>query len=54
MTEDLATGTYEMRREVATEAGASIAVLDGPGHFWMTQEPAAGARVLNDFWAGLR
>lgn len=54
VTEDLATGTYEMRREVATDAGASIAVLDGAGHFWMTQEPAAGARILNDFWAGLQ
>lgn len=46
-------GTEEMRRRSADRAGARTAVLDGPGHWWMLQEPARAARVLGDFWAGL-
>ncbi|QKZ15939.1 alpha/beta fold hydrolase [Streptomyces chartreusis] len=52
VTDDPATGTHEMRQQVAGEAGADVVTLDG-GHFWMTRKPAAGAALLNDFWARL-
>ncbi|BBY29604.1 alpha/beta fold hydrolase [Mycolicibacterium sediminis] len=47
-------GTDEQRRRAATRAGARIKVLDGVGHWWMTQDPAAGAAVLVDFWSAHR
>ncbi|KPI09186.1 hypothetical protein OK074_3347 [Actinobacteria bacterium OK074] len=53
VTDDPLTGTYDMRHQVATEAGAEIAVLDDAGHWWMARQPAAGAAILNDFWARL-
>ncbi len=46
-------GTEEMRRRSADRAGARSVVLEGSGHWWMLEELARGARVLNDFWAGL-
>jgi pimeloyl-ACP methyl ester carboxylesterase len=46
-------GTDEQRRRSAGRAGARTVVLDGLGHWWMVQDPARGAAVLRDFWAGL-
>ena len=37
----------------ARRAGAGVATLDGLGHWWMTQDPARGARALARFWASL-
>jgi len=35
----------------AAKAGATVTVLEGIGHWWMLQDPAAGARALEAFWA---
>ena len=47
------TGGPELSRRSAERAGAQFVVLEGVGHWWMTQDPAAGARALNDFWASV-
>ena len=52
-TEDEYTGGEERARWGAGEAGAKVAVLQGLGHWWMLQDPKAGAAALEDFWAGL-
>ncbi|WP_214404181.1 alpha/beta fold hydrolase [Pseudonocardia lacus] len=49
---DVVGGTHEQRRRTAARAGARVAELPDLGHWWMLQDPAAGARVLTDFWAG--
>jgi pimeloyl-ACP methyl ester carboxylesterase len=36
--------------EVAARLGARTARLDGLGHWWMLQDPAAGAAALRSFW----
>lgn len=38
---------------MAARLGASVEVLDGLGHWWMQQDPARGAAMLEAFWAGL-
>ncbi len=48
--EDHFVGTEEMQRQAAERAGARIEVLDGLGHWWMTQDPARDAAVLTRFW----
>jgi pimeloyl-ACP methyl ester carboxylesterase len=40
-------------RTGARRSGARVAELPGIGHWWMLQDPGAGARVLEDFWRGL-
>jgi pimeloyl-ACP methyl ester carboxylesterase len=40
-------------RSAAGKAGAEVAELDGLGHWWMLQDPARGAAVLERFWASL-
>ncbi|MGW5714934.1 alpha/beta fold hydrolase [Amycolatopsis sp. NPDC003865] len=50
-TADHVAGTAEQRRRAAARAGARVAVLDGLGHWWMTEDPARGAAVLAGFWA---
>ncbi len=35
----------------AKRAGASVAELSGLSHWWMLQDPAQGAAVLEGFWA---
>ncbi|WP_028927568.1 alpha/beta fold hydrolase [Pseudonocardia acaciae] len=50
-TEDHFVGTAEMVKRSADRAGASVAVLDGLGHWWMVQDPEAGAEALVRFWA---
>jgi pimeloyl-ACP methyl ester carboxylesterase len=37
----------------ARRAGAAVEQLDGVGHWWMLQDPARGAHVLESFWASL-
>ncbi|MFJ7218354.1 alpha/beta fold hydrolase [Amycolatopsis sp. NPDC098790] len=50
-TADRVVGTEEQRRRAAARAGARVAVLEGLGHWWMTDDPARGAAVLAGFWA---
>ena len=40
-------------RAGAKRTGASVAELEGVGHWWMLQDPAAGARALEAFWKTL-
>jgi pimeloyl-ACP methyl ester carboxylesterase len=40
-------------RAGAERAGASVAELDGLGHWWMLQDPARGAAALEAFWSSL-
>jgi pimeloyl-ACP methyl ester carboxylesterase len=49
-TEDPYTGGEERARWTAKQAGAKVAVLPGLGHWWMLQDPEAGAAALQDFW----
>jgi pimeloyl-ACP methyl ester carboxylesterase len=42
-----------LAREAAARAGATVTDLDGLGHWWMLQDPARGAAVLEEFWATL-
>jgi pimeloyl-ACP methyl ester carboxylesterase len=35
----------------AQAAGAQTATLEGLGHWWMLQDPAAGAAMLETFWS---
>ena len=52
-TEDEYTGGEERARWAAAQAGAQVAMLQGLGHWWMLQDPKAGAAALEEFWAGL-
>ena len=52
-TEDTYTGGEGRARWAAEKAGAEVAVLPGLGHWWMLQDPDAGAEALRDFWAKL-
>ena len=52
--EDHFVGTDEQRRRAADRAGARVEVLQGLGHWWMTQDPAVAVRVLVDFWSAHR
>jgi len=38
-------------RVVADRLGAEFVTLPGLGHWWLLQDPAAGAEALKDFWA---
>lgn len=53
-TADQAVGTDGQRRRAAGRAGARVEVLEGLGHWWMTEDPARGAAVLTGFWATVR
>jgi len=52
-TEDHYTGGEVLARRSAARFGADVAVLEGLGHWWMLQDPAAGAAALSSFFAGL-
>lgn len=52
-TEDQYTGGEARARWSAGQAQAKVAVLSGLGHWWMVQDPAAGAAALTDFWGSL-
>jgi pimeloyl-ACP methyl ester carboxylesterase len=43
----------EGARNAAAGAGAGVAELAGLGHWWMLQDPAAGAKALEEFWASV-
>jgi pimeloyl-ACP methyl ester carboxylesterase len=49
-TEDSYTGGEDRARWAADEAGAMVTVLPRLGHWWMLQDPAAGADALRQFW----
>lgn len=49
--EDTYVGTEAMARDSAEKAGASVTFLSGVGHWWMIQDPKAGAAALNEFWS---
>ncbi len=46
-------GTEAMARDVAERAGAEVTLLPGVGHWWMLQNPKAGAAALEGFWSTL-
>ena len=48
-TEDQYTGGEELARRSAERFGAEVVVLEGLGHWWMLQDPAAGAVALRAF-----
>jgi pimeloyl-ACP methyl ester carboxylesterase len=52
-TEDEYTGGEARARWSAQQAKAEVAVLRGLGHWWMIQDPAAGAAALRKFWGSL-
>lgn len=52
-TDDQYTGGEARARWSAGQAQAEVAVLDGLGHWWMMQDPAAGAAALRNFWSSL-
>lgn len=47
--DDPYTGGPEMTRRAAARLGATVAELDGLGHWWMMQDPARGAAMLRGF-----
>jgi pimeloyl-ACP methyl ester carboxylesterase len=48
--DDHMVGTDAQRVRSAARAGARVEVLEGLGHWWMTQDPQRGAAVLAEFW----
>jgi pimeloyl-ACP methyl ester carboxylesterase len=52
-TQDEYTGGEARARWSAGQAKAKIAVLQGLGHWWMIQDPAADATALRNFWSSL-
>ncbi len=52
-TDDEYTGGEERARWSAGQAKATVAVLQDLGHWWMIQDPAAGAAALRRFWSSL-
>jgi hypothetical protein len=52
-TDDEYTGGETRARWSAEQAKAKVAVLSGLAHWWMIQDPAAGATALRDFWRSL-
>jgi pimeloyl-ACP methyl ester carboxylesterase len=52
-TEDGYTGGEERARWSAGQAKAEVTVLTELGHWWMIQDPAAGAAALRKFWNSL-
>ena len=43
----------EGARRSAERAGARVETLEGVGHWWMVQDPAAGAALLEGFWSSV-
>jgi pimeloyl-ACP methyl ester carboxylesterase len=52
--DDQFVGDDRTRHRSAARAGARVEVLDGLGHWWMTQDPASTAALLVDFWTANR
>ncbi|EHB56159.1 alpha/beta hydrolase fold protein [Mycolicibacterium rhodesiae JS60] len=51
--EDHMTGPAGGAQRAAARSGARVEVLDGLGHWWLTQDPQRAAAVLNHFWETL-
>ena len=47
--DDPYTGGPELTRSAAARFAASVAELDGLGHWWMMQDPARSAAMLRSF-----
>jgi pimeloyl-ACP methyl ester carboxylesterase len=45
--------SLEGAKRAGNRAGASVSDLDGIGHWWMLQDPARGAQVLEAFWSSV-
>ena len=43
----------DVNRAAAARAGATVAELEGLGHWWLLQDPARGAAALQEFWSTL-
>jgi len=43
----------DLARRATARAGATLTELGGVSHWWMLQDPAAGAAALEKFWATL-
>ncbi len=52
-TADPFAGGPDLAGPVAARLGARVAVLEGQGHWWMLDDPTAGAEALTAFWAGI-
>ena len=52
-TDDEYTGGEARARWSAGRAQAEVAVLKGLGHWWMIQDPTAGAAALRTFWSSV-
>jgi pimeloyl-ACP methyl ester carboxylesterase len=52
-TDDPFTGGTGSAEKVGARMGAQVQILDGLGHWWSLQDPARGARVLEQFWGSL-
>jgi pimeloyl-ACP methyl ester carboxylesterase len=48
-----ASGTLAQHEWAARQAGATMAHLEGVGHWWPEETPAPVAEALTSFWAGL-
>ena len=46
-------GGIERAQRAAARAQARCVVLEGRGHWWMCEDPAGSARVLDEFFATL-
>ena len=52
--EDHLVGGEALARRSAERAGATVAALEGLGHWWMCEDPGRGAAALRDFYEVLR
>lgn len=43
-------GNPDREAEVARRAGADVAPLEGVGHWWLLEDPAQAAAVIEQFW----
>jgi 6-phosphogluconolactonase/glucosamine-6-phosphate isomerase/deaminase len=39
--------------ETPRRMGATVATIEGSGHWWMHHDPAGKAAILESFWASL-
>ena len=43
----------DLARDAAARAGAEVVELEGLGHWWLLEDPARGAAVLEEFWSSV-
>ena len=51
--DDPFTGGTGFAEHMAKVMGAQVEVLSGVGHWWMLEDPARGAEVIERFWASV-